>query len=486
MEESFRCRRDPPKDLLVVPRGLSRYPPAGLQKILLSITMSGQKPPLVSIGQFHFEPDLTRLTTSVGEEVHLEPKHAQALALLVEMRGETVSWPQFKEHLWSELSIDDEELPKRVSTCIHYLREKLGRDGHLIVSHAGRGYELVAERHTFASVAEVPADRQSGNAICLSTITSRTMFHLNAALALGRGRYQGWSHYFYDRNITAIGSAYGLRIARLAALGQPASAVQYSKVVDGLLARRRQGLWIGAAGQGPLEATAWALRGLSGWVRLDDIAESVEALEEAAGEDEMLAVRVNSLSLAVAVLAMVSPQSKVLGRLALRLQNCCETPDALQYWRQEVGSEQAAVKGSPVHTAHAALALLEAHTATGGRVGCDRADLQGVREWLLKQNWDNGSETISRGKRPRPLTVNHYTSPWVVQALLRLGEPPTNNRIRRTVRQIVADQSDGLWPWGNGIQKPLWATHDALTALVEWLRSMELVDFPTAEAPTNA
>lgn len=444
--------------------------------------MFGHKPSLVSIGRYLFDPELARLTTASGEEVHLEPKHRQTLTLLVEQRGHTVSWSQFKERLWTELTIETEELPKRVSTRIHYLREKLGRDGHLIVSHPGRGYELVAERQPVAGATGFPAlGLEVENAVCLSTITSRTMFHLNAALAAGGGRYRGWSHHFYERNITAIGSAYGLRIARLASLGQPASAVQYSKVVEGLLARRRRGLWIGAAGQGPVEATAWVLRGLSGWVRLDDIAESVQAFERAVDDDEMLAVRVNSLSLAVAVLAMVSPHSKVLERLTARLQNCCETPDALQYWPQEIGSERAA-KGSAVHTAHAALALLEAHAATGGRVGCDRAGLQGVREWLLRQSWDNGSEIISRGKRPRPLTVNHYTSPWVIKALLRLGEVPTNNLVRTTVRQIVADQSDGLWPWGSGIQKPLWATHDALTALVEWLRSAAIGEFVMPEA----
>jgi hypothetical protein len=126
-----------------------------------------------------------------------------------------------------------------------------------------------------------------------------------------------------------------------------------------------------------------------------------------------------------------------------------------------------------VHTARAAIALLQAHTATNGSKGLAPASLKFVRDALLKAvDWPNTAEDIVRrdtGKVDR-LVVKHFTSTWILRALLASGVPASNPRISAEIRKLVEGQKNGLWRWSD-VPKPIWATHDALETLVMWQTS---------------
>ena len=52
------------------------------------------------------------------------------------------------------------------------------------------------------------------------------------------------------------------------------------------------------------------------------------------------------------------------------------------------------------------------------------------------------------------LTVNHWTAPWVVMALLECGVSPSEERITSAIEQIAQSSENGLWNW-EAIKRPV-------------------------------
>jgi len=117
------------------------------------------------------------------------------------------------------------------------------------------------------------------------------------------------------------------------------------------------------------------------------------------------------------------------------------------------------------------LALVAAYEASAGKFGLPPEELNLTKEWLLGQSWRNVQETIYRsvgGVKYEALHVNHYTAPWVLMALLTCGTSTTEKRILSEIVELGRSSEDGLWNWGEE-KHPIWATHDALKALTEYV-----------------
>lgn len=73
---------------------------------------------------------------------------------------------------------------------------------------------------------------------------------------------------------------------------------------------------------------------------------------------------------------------------------------------------------------------------------------------LQQPEWNYSKEEIpfcietANGIAKHPLTVWHYTKPWVVMALLEMGINPSHNKITNAIIEIMEDQDPmdkGLW-----------------------------------------
>jgi hypothetical protein len=125
---------------------------------------------------------------------------------------------------------------------------------------------------------------------------------------------------------------------------------------------------------------------------------------------------------------------------------------------------------SAVHTARAVVALREALRYHGERN--DIQDAVGEATQWLTDRVQRDDGVVEELTRPRPdgtgttrVTIRHFTSAWVVQALAAMPLVPLS-RLHRALRTLWEryDSERGLWAWGNG-DLLIWMTLDAVTAL---------------------
>ncbi len=105
----------------------------------------GPKAP-IRIGSWWFHPELNRLRDG-NSVIHLEPKAALALMLLVERAGVPVTRQELLDSVWKDVVVSDDALTQ----VIIKLRKALGdssRDPHYIKTIPKRGYCLLADVQT--------------------------------------------------------------------------------------------------------------------------------------------------------------------------------------------------------------------------------------------------------------------------------------------------------------------------------------------------
>jgi hypothetical protein len=94
--------------------------------------------------------------------------------------------------------------------------------------------------------------------------------------------------------------------------------------------------------------------------------------------------------------------------------------------------------------------------------------------WLLEQrDFGNTGDVIDRpvqdDGRFESVFTRHFTTAWVVRALLSAGVPASHPTVSTAAAQIwdsYAGNTAALWKWDNG-DLPSWMTFDAIDAL--WL-----------------
>jgi hypothetical protein len=294
---------------------------------------------------------------------------------------------------------------------------------------------------------------------------------------------KGWNHHLGLPPITALGTAFGLRIMSI--VSARFSLFRGDEMVDSLWRHQLpDGTWHcqSQLPTGRPEATAWVLLALCeryDWARAREARWPFERLLQP-DHDPALWSHVLSLTLAVPTLSTLAPDSELLERLVSALEDAAVRDDRgrVLYWtpRAQPDADPGAVP-SPAHTARALLALQHSWRATDRRVGMAPPELETAVRWLLDQPWGNLYEEIRRPigvDRFEVLPARHFTSAWAVRALLEFGVDPRHQRIRSTIGELYAGHEDGLWDWDlpgqQSISRPVWATLDALRALEAYVR----------------
>jgi len=294
----------------------------------------------------------------------------------------------------------------------------------------------------------------------------------------------GWAHRLDDARVSMIATAYGLLIMHLVESSHPKFLKEKTNIINSLLAMRlKDGGW-SSSSQGNIgrpEATAWAIAALHKWGFDSEMKSGLKALEKmfTNGHDPIAKKYVFTVSLVLRIVSEIDPASKLLNELAeiLRASAALDKNGQIKYWSKntfhnlDAVRSLAATEPSVLHTAHAVIGLIHAWRASNGTCGLPPDKLYAAQQWLLEQTaWDNTYEHIYReteGVKYEPLTVNHYTNPWVIIALLESGISSKDNKIMDAVGEIVELSENGLWNWGY-IKRPIWATYDAIRALTEY------------------
>jgi hypothetical protein len=290
----------------------------------------------------------------------------------------------------------------------------------------------------------------------------------------------GWNHHLELPSLTPVATAYGLLIMYI--VRGDYGYFDSAAVTQTLWRMRREdGCWNASSqfGVGRPEPTAHVLMALSlsgATTRAREALRAFQRLLSRSGDD---ALWTHVYSLATAIRAIVTvvpreelPDAPLLRQLVGQLERAAvrDENSGLTCWtRRADTSTEADAQPSAIHTAQALVALTYCHRATSGGLGLSPQELRPVCNWLLQEaDWSNQEEEINyRGYdafHNDVLRVRHFTSAWVVLALLQLGANPMEEKIRSTVRDIYRSHTDGLWDWGQ-VRKPIWATFDALRAL---------------------
>jgi hypothetical protein len=140
----------------------------------------------------------------------------------------------------------------------------------------------------------------------------------------------------------------------------------------------------------------------------------------------------------------------------------------LLLWPEKAEPFRSAPAPSVAHTARAVRVLASVQAVRPA--GHVRETLEQAVPWLMEQrDLHNAYEVIERqlNDRLEAVHVRHFTSAWVVKALVSAGVPTSHPAVSSAVAQIW-DSYDGtaagLWAWDNGDQ-PIWMTFDAIEAL---------------------
>jgi len=296
----------------------------------------------------------------------------------------------------------------------------------------------------------------------------------------------GWSHAMEERIVGVVATAYGLKIAELIGLRSRAYVEVRDQIVQTLMDQKlKDGGWTAVSGKrvSRPEATAWVLMALFRSGAYSEAKECTHTLERMF-DPPVAHHRVLTLTLALRALAEIKPESPVIPPLVRQLLDSAARDEEgrIKFWGNlcftaPITDWKQAGRPSAVHTAHSIVALLLTHNCTSGRSGAEASQFAVACDWLLSQvSWKDDEEKIQRplGDEIDALRVAHYTTPWVIEALLRVGVDPTHPRIQESVRQLLASQNAGLWDW-QSIRKPIWATYDALVALTDYSNRRSLV-----------
>jgi 3',5'-cyclic AMP phosphodiesterase CpdA/endonuclease/exonuclease/phosphatase family metal-dependent hydrolase len=292
---------------------------------------------------------------------------------------------------------------------------------------------------------------------------------------------KGWTHRIETSNLSMIATAYGLLILRLIDARDPRFLESKSEIMKTLMATRLEdGGWSASSqgNSGRPEATAWAILALDEWGATAEAASGMAALETMFENEKDAEARdfVFILSLVLRIVASIKPTSPLVSELAdLLLRAAARDEEGkARHWSPYTFRDQEkwsrGTEPSALHTAHAMLALTTAFRASRGKAGLKPEELSEARRWLLEQPWENTQETIHRTSKEgkiEVLQVNHFTTPWVLMALLACKVSPSEPRVRAAVEDLAQGAEHGLWNWG-AEKRPIWASYDALKALSEY------------------
>lgn len=184
---------------------------------------------------------------------------------------------------------------------------------------------------------------------------------------------------------------------------------------------------------------------------------------------------ITTLTLVMDVLCECDPNSKLLERINNIILKVAHYHEGYPlYWQRSIAEQEA---GSPVHTMLAVISLLN-YAKVRGKLEETRKYLHHCGAWILEAKWENIEEVITRplpterrGERKRDrLSYQHYTLPWGIISLLRLGYHKKEKRIADGMKKLLEHEKDGLWAWNKDLpcHYPIWAIYNAISAINEY------------------
>jgi hypothetical protein len=285
----------------------------------------------------------------------------------------------------------------------------------------------------------------------------------------------GWSQYMSDPTVpTAIGTAYGLRLATALDLREP--RINRRELVDSVIRLQRDGGgWAASTQRGIArpEVTAWVLSALCRvGMAPDDRRALVKRLEElVTGDDDTGKASTTVLATVLSALAEIAPDSVLVPGMVRQLIAGGINVDepAGTVWGETLTSPRASVP----HTARAVLSLHRILATGSAEPGVD-AVLERGMAWLNRADIDLApvDEQLRRrmpaGVDVDALVIGHFTAAWVARALMcGSNTPKIEYALRRAMREVLASQEDGIWTWHDGRQ-PLWMTYQGAVAVRDY------------------
>lgn len=279
------------------------------------------------------------------------------------------------------------------------------------------------------------------------------------------GRAVGWRHNLQKRGKhTTLATAYG--ICAMVVVGEP--YIDLHQVVDDLYGKRSEFGWQGRSGGRRPEVTAAVVDALSQASTVLSAEEGLAHLEHSL--DDYCRTRPFLLATALRTAVRLRPDAPLTRRLTDDLLAARLDFDGVPLWGEKKEPGLVAPEPSPAHTARAVVALRALQRSGGGRDDVRDAVEVGTR-WLVERTHpdDGVSEDLALpqpGGRPDVrVTIKHFTSAWVLQALAEAPQVPAA-RLSRALNSLWEryDSGRGLWAWGSG-DLPIWMTLDAVTAL---------------------
>ncbi|VVJ20534.1 Uncharacterised protein [Amycolatopsis camponoti] len=281
----------------------------------------------------------------------------------------------------------------------------------------------------------------------------------------GDGRPVGWRHNLQKRGAhTTLATAYG--ISAMSVVGEP--YIDLHALVDDLYAKRSEFGWQGRSGGRRPEVTAAVVGALFQASTILPAEEGLAHLEHSL--DDRSRTRPFLLSAALRTSVRLAPDAPLTRRLTDDLLAARLDFDGVPLWGEKKEEGLVAPEPSTAHTARAVVSLRELLRSGHGSAEVSDAVEVGTR-WLVERiHPDDGvSEDLAL---PQPgglpdvrITIKHFTSAWVLQALAEAPQVPVA-RLSRALNSLWEryEPGRGLWAWGSG-DLPIWMTLDAVTAL---------------------
>ena len=279
------------------------------------------------------------------------------------------------------------------------------------------------------------------------------------------GRAVGWRHNLQKRGAhTTLATAYG--ISAMVVVGEP--YIDLHAVVEDLYAKRSDFGWQGRSEGRRPEVTAAVVGALFQASTILTAEDGLTYLERSL--DDRTRTRPFLLSSALRTSVRLAPDAPLTRRLTDDLLAARLDFDGVPLWGEKKEEGLVSPEPSTAHTARAVVALRELLRSGHGSDEVSDAVEIGTR-WLVERvHPDDGvSEDLAlpqpQGRPDVRVTIKHFTSAWVLQALAEAPQVPVA-RLSRALNSLWEryEPSRGLWAWGSG-DLPIWMTLDAVTAL---------------------
>lgn len=279
------------------------------------------------------------------------------------------------------------------------------------------------------------------------------------------GNPTGWRHNLQkEQHQTPLSTAYGIKTMLI--VGDP--YVDFGSLAISLLTMRQPSGWLGRSGGRRAEITATVLDALFRIGSPLSVDEAIRLLAESIGA--YTRTRPYLLSCVLQTVLRLRPDSELAMQLIDDLLAARLSFNGSLLWPEKAERDLVRPDPSVVHTARSVVALREALLTHDDRDDIQDAVATGT-EWIVGVGGSDDG-TVEELIRSRPdgdgstrVTIRHFTSAWVVQALAGADTVPIA-RVNSALRTLWGryEPALGLWAWGNG-DLPIWMTLDSVTAL---------------------